>query len=79
MTVSPLADGPVPPEVLGDVARLEREYFERLPDLADPTNWQSTVCPWSAMAGLFDEIATGLTPDSTAEASEPDPKVSFRK
>ncbi|HEY6292241.1 MAG TPA: phosphoglucomutase (alpha-D-glucose-1,6-bisphosphate-dependent) [Terriglobia bacterium] len=35
-TISPLAGLPAPKEMLVDVARLEREYFERLPDLSDP-------------------------------------------
>jgi phosphoglucomutase len=36
MTISPLAGKPAPKEVLVDLARLEREYFERRPDLDDP-------------------------------------------
>jgi phosphoglucomutase len=36
MAISPLAGNPAPKEKLIDVARLEREYFERQPDLADP-------------------------------------------
>ncbi|HVX15266.1 MAG TPA: phosphoglucomutase (alpha-D-glucose-1,6-bisphosphate-dependent) [Pirellulales bacterium] len=36
MAISPLAGKPAPPELLIDVARLEREYFERLPDMSDP-------------------------------------------
>lgn len=34
--LSPLAGRPAPKELLVDVARLERDYFERAPDLADP-------------------------------------------
>lgn len=34
--VSPLAGKPAPKEMLIDIERLEREYFERRPDLADP-------------------------------------------
>src|SRR2546427_499341 len=34
--VSPLAGRPATKEMLVDVARLEREYFERRPDLGDP-------------------------------------------
>jgi len=34
--ISPLAGQPAPKEMLVDVARLEREYFERRPDLGDP-------------------------------------------
>jgi phosphoglucomutase len=36
MTVSPLAGKPAPKEMLVDPARLEREYFARIPDLDDP-------------------------------------------
>lgn len=35
-TLSPLAGKPAPREMLIDVARLEKEYFERKPDLSDP-------------------------------------------
>ena len=35
MTISPLAGQPAPKEMLVDVARLEREYFECRPDLSD--------------------------------------------
>jgi phosphoglucomutase len=34
-SISPLAGRPAPPEMLVDVSRLEREYFERKPDLGD--------------------------------------------
>jgi phosphoglucomutase len=36
MPVHPLAGKPAPKELLIDVARLERDYFERRPDPADP-------------------------------------------
>jgi phosphoglucomutase len=36
MTISPLAGKPAPKELLIDPARLEREFFERRPDLDDP-------------------------------------------
>ena len=36
MAISPLAGHPAPPEMLVDVARLEREYFERRPDPDNP-------------------------------------------
>ncbi|MFY9656821.1 MAG: phosphoglucomutase (alpha-D-glucose-1,6-bisphosphate-dependent) [Methylocystis sp.] len=36
MTLSPLAGKPAPKELLVDLARLEREYFERRPNLDDP-------------------------------------------
>ena len=34
--ISPLAGKPAPKEMLVDLARLEREYYERRPDVADP-------------------------------------------
>jgi len=36
MTISPLAGKPAPKEMLVDLARLEREYYDRWPDLDDP-------------------------------------------
>src|SRR5262245_59986913 len=36
MAISPLAGKPAPKEMLVDLAKLEREYYERRPDLADP-------------------------------------------
>jgi phosphoglucomutase len=41
VTISPLAGLPAPKEMLVDVARLERDYFERRPDLADPSQMVS--------------------------------------
>lgn len=35
-TLSPLAGKPAPKEMLVDIARLEKEYFDRRPDLSDP-------------------------------------------
>ena len=35
MTISPYAGKPAPRELLVDLTRLEREYYERCPDLAD--------------------------------------------
>jgi phosphoglucomutase len=39
--ISPLAGRPAPKEILVDVARLEREYYERRPDLGDPSQMVS--------------------------------------
>src|SRR5208282_2440361 len=36
MEISPLAGKPAPKSMLVDLARLEREYYERLPDVGDP-------------------------------------------
>src|SRR5262245_20089181 len=40
-SISPLAGRPAPKEMLVDVARLEREYVERQPDLSDPNQMVS--------------------------------------
>ncbi len=37
MPINPLAGLPAPANILIDVAKLERDYFARLPDTADPT------------------------------------------
>src|SRR6188472_4072930 len=37
MAISPLAGKPAPKELLIDLSRLEREYYERRPDLGDRT------------------------------------------
>jgi phosphoglucomutase len=37
----PLAGKPAPPDLLIDVARLERDYYARQPNLEDPTQWVS--------------------------------------
>jgi phosphoglucomutase len=39
--ISPLAGLPAPKDMLVDLARLEREYYERQPDLADPAQMVS--------------------------------------
>jgi phosphoglucomutase len=36
MAISPLAGKPAPPEILIDVNKLERDYFEKKPDTANP-------------------------------------------
>jgi phosphoglucomutase len=41
MAISPLAGLPAPKEMLVDLTRLEREYFERRPDLSDPNQLAS--------------------------------------
>jgi len=40
-SISPLAGKPAPKELLVDLARLEREYFDRRPDLGDPAQMVS--------------------------------------
>ena len=35
MAISPLAGKPAPKEMLVDLAKLEREYYQRRPDMGD--------------------------------------------
>src|ERR1700730_15726473 len=42
MPISPLAGQPAPKEMLVDLTRLEREYFERRPELSDPNQLVSS-------------------------------------
>ena len=56
MAVSPLAGKPAPKELLVDVAKLERAFFERVPDLSDPAqrvSFGTSGHRGSAFAGAF--------------------------
>jgi phosphoglucomutase len=56
--ISPLAGKPAPKEILVDVARLEKEYFERHPDLDDPTqlvSFGTSGHRGSPLRGTFNE------------------------
>jgi phosphoglucomutase len=56
--ISPLAGKPVPKELLIDPARLERDYFERQPDIDDPNQMVSFGTSGhrgSALDGTFNE------------------------
>ena len=56
--VSPLAGKPAPKELLVDVARLEREYFDRRPDVQDPNqlvNFGTSGHRGSPFQGTFTE------------------------
>src|SRR6266404_314229 len=56
--VSPLAGKPAPKEMLVDVARLEREYYERWPDLGDPrqrVSFGTSGHRGSSLRGTFTE------------------------
>jgi uncharacterized membrane protein YoaK (UPF0700 family) len=54
--ISPLAGKPAPKEMLVDLSRLEKEHFERRPDLDDPTQsstrrrWSGAVSPGADLA-----------------------------
>ncbi len=56
--VSPLAGKPAPKELLVDLSRLERDYYQRKPDLADPTqlvSFGTSGHRGSSMRGTFTE------------------------
>jgi phosphoglucomutase len=56
--ISPLAGKPAPKELLVDLARLEREYYERRPDLADPNqlvSFGTSGHRGSSLRGTFNE------------------------
>jgi phosphoglucomutase len=58
MTVSPFAGKPAPAEMLVDLARLEREYFARRPDLDDPeqrVSFGTSGHRGSSLSGSFTE------------------------
>src|SRR5438034_1862860 len=58
MAISPLAGKPAPKELLIDVARLEREYFERRPDMSDPNqrvSFGTSGHRGSSLRGTFTE------------------------
>src|SRR5262245_25760326 len=56
--LSPLAGKPAPKEMLVDLARLERDYYERGPDLADPNqrvSFGTSGHRGSSLRGTFTE------------------------
>jgi phosphoglucomutase len=56
--ISPLAGKPAPKEILVDLARLEREYYERRPDAGDPAqlvSFGTSGHRGSALRGSFNE------------------------
>jgi phosphoglucomutase len=58
VAVSPLAGRPAPKEILVDLGRLEREYYERAPDPADPTqlvSFGTSGHRGSSLRGSFNE------------------------
>jgi phosphoglucomutase len=58
MTISPLAGKPAPKDILVDLARLEREYYTRWPDMEDPTrrvSFGTSGHRGSALHGSFTE------------------------
>ena len=56
--ISPLAGKPAPKALLVDVARLQKEYFERRPDLDDPNqlvSFGTSGHRGSPLRGTFNE------------------------
>jgi phosphoglucomutase len=57
-TISPLAGKPAPKELLVDLARLERDYYEKTPDLSDPSqlvSFGTSGHRGSSLRGAFTE------------------------
>jgi phosphoglucomutase len=58
MSLSPLAGKPAPPEILVDLAGLERAYYDRRPDVEDPAqrvSFGTSGHRGSALRGSFNE------------------------
>jgi len=58
MAISPLAGKPAPKEMLVDLARLERDYYERRPDVGDPNqlvSFGTSGHRGSSLRGTFTE------------------------
>ena len=58
MAQSPLAGKPAPSEILVDLTRLEKEYYERKPDVGDPTqlvSFGTSGHRGSSLSGTFNE------------------------
>lgn len=58
MAISPLAGKPAPKEILVDLAQLEREYYERMPDMNEPAqrvSFGTSGHRGSSLSGSFNE------------------------
>jgi len=70
MAISPLAGKPAPKEMLVDVARLEREYHSRKPDLEDPNqlvSFGTSGHRGSSLRGSFNEAHILATTQAICE------------
>jgi phosphoglucomutase len=70
MTISLLAGKPAPKEMLVDLSRLEREYFERRPDLDDPNQlvvFGTSGHRGSPLHGSFTEAHILAIPQATCD------------
>src|SRR5262245_5861770 len=62
--ISPLAGKPAPRDLLVDVARLEREYYDRKPELGDPNqlvHFGTSGHRGSPLTGSFNEAHVAAT------------------
>src|SRR5215471_5968971 len=58
MAISPLAGKPAPKELLVDLSRLERDYYEKQPDINDPNqlvSFGTSGHRGSSLSGTFTE------------------------
>lgn len=70
MALSPLAGKPAPKELLVDLARLEREYYERRPDVSDPlqlVSFGTSGHRGSSLNGTFSEAHILATTQAICE------------
>jgi phosphoglucomutase len=59
LAISPLAGKPAPKEMLVDLAQLQRDYYQRRPDLSDPSqlvSFGTSGHRGSSLAGTFTEV-----------------------
>jgi hypothetical protein len=70
MAISPLAGKPAPNELLIDVARLEREYFERQPDLSDPNQRVSFGTSGHRGTPCYPRLDAPATPEQKARLQQ---------
>ncbi|HME69425.1 MAG TPA: phosphoglucomutase, alpha-D-glucose phosphate-specific, partial [Myxococcota bacterium] len=64
MSISPLAGKPASKDMLVDLARLEREYYERAPDPADPSqrvSFGTSGHRGSSLRGSFEAHIVAIT------------------
>src|SRR5512137_717253 len=70
MALSPLAGKPAPKELLVDLARLEREYYDREPDTSDPrqlVSFGTSGHRGSSLNGTFNEAHILATTQAICE------------
>src|SRR5437899_7280525 len=71
--ISPLAGQPAPASMIVDLARLEREYYERTPDVNDPTqlvSFGTSGHRGSSFRGSFTEAHIAAITQAICDRSE---------